>query len=601
VFIARWQNDSDEWQSWIAYTDDDGTTWTWQALSGGGVALELSSMDADDTLDQPYTSSVIQVDSNHIGLLLTAAGTSTSTRIVIINTETGTVTDTLDTSQTGGSILHAICRLAENTIAAVWFDSDSFSVNTKVYEIVDGVEDSSSSVENLFSISASAPTAISIARMSDTEYVVACNRKGSTNKGVLIGCVYNGVDTVSAGTDVDFFVNPVSYISMIRAGTGIHLYYSDSDLTRLAGVSVTSSGGTVSQGSHLAVSSRMPNQIHATNIQGDKDLIVFSNDDDSDKGYGVVVTLTSGSITFADIGIKLKDAAIAACYSAYISDTSAYVAFQAGSSLSYVTVEITGHEITAVSSETNYPAGAEGYPLIFNSTIGLVLAWRNGDPTPRFEVLSSGPGALKVLGASISKGLGDTLYLTAWGDNGELIYQVRAMADLSLVGAYSLGPCTEAELDAKTNYAMPFAAFGDDAFFYLYGRFSPASVGLSQIIYSADSGASLTVLEAGWGSAYCGSLIDDFGLVFAAWCNGNQTKLYTGQWDSVLELKSTLLFSAAINPFSMVYNFYDDSLYAAAARGNSLMVIKANSPFTSWKDITYNHSTAAGINAIVSL
>ena len=91
------------------------------------------------------------------------------------------------------------------------------------------------------------------------------------------------------------------------------------------------------------------------------------------------------------------------------------------------------------------------------------------------------------------------------------------------------------------------------------------------------------------------------GLVFAAWCNGNQAKLYTGQWDASLELKSTLLFPAAINPFSMVYNFYDDSLYAAAARGNSLMVIKANSPFTSWKDITYDHSTSNGINAIVAL
>jgi hypothetical protein len=601
VFIARWQNTSDEWRSWIVYTDDDGTTWTWQALSGGGVDLDVSAILAEPALDQPATSSIIQVDANHIALLLTADDTSATARIVIVNIETGAVTDNEGTGQTGGSILHAMCRLAENRIAAVWFDSDSFSVNTKVYDIVDGVVDNSSTMESLFSISASAPTAISIARVSDTDYIVACNRKGSTDKGVLIACSYDEVSTVTAGTDVDFYANPVSYLSMIRAGTGVHLYYSDTGLTRLAGVSLTVASTVITQGSHLAVSSRMPNQIHATNLTGDKDLIVFSNDDDSDKGYGVVVTLTSGSITFADIGIKLKDAAIAAVYSAYISDTSAYVAFQTGSTLTYLTVEITGHEITAVSSETAYPSGSEGYPLIFNSTIGLVLAWRNDDISPVYEVLSSGPGALKVLGASISKGLGDTLYLTAWGDNGELVYQVRAMADLSLVGAYSLGPCTEIELDAKTNYAMPFAAFGDDAFFYLYGRFAPSSVGLSHIIYSADSGATLTVLEAGWGAAHCGSLIDDFGLVFACWCNGNQTKLYTGLWDSVLELKSTLLYSAATNPFSMVYNFYDDSLYAAAARGNSLMVIKANSPFTSWKDITYNHSTAAGINAIVSL
>ena len=62
------------------------------------------------------------------------------------------------------------------------------------------------------------------------------------------------------------------------------------------------------------------------------------------------------------------------------------------------------------------------------------------------------------------------------------------------------------------------------------------------------------------------SIVEKEGLYFT---DATQTKLYTGQWDSVLELKSTLLFSAAINPFSMVYNFYDDSLYAAAARGSS--------------------------------
>jgi len=600
VFIARWQNTSDEWRSWIAYTDDDGSNWTWQALSGGGVDLDISAIDAETTLNQPYTSSVIQIDANHIGLLLTATGTSTSTRILIVNTESGTITDTIDTPQTGASTLHAICRLAENRIAAVWFDSDSFSVDTKVYEIVDGVEDSSSNVANLFSISSSAPTAISIARVSDTAYAVACNRTGSTNKGVLKACEYDEVDTVTAGSETEFFPSAVAYLSMIRAGTGIHLYYKDTALTRIAGVSFTVSSLVITQSSHYQVTSYLPNQISAINLSGDKDLIVFSNDDDSDKGYAVVVTMTDSSITFANIGSKIKDSTIAAIYPAYVSETSAYCAFQVGTTLTYKLLEISGYTVTA-GSEINYPSGAAGYPLIFNSTIGLVLVWRNDAATPKFEVLSSGPGALKVLGASISKGLGDTLYLTAWGDNGELVYQVRSMADLSLIGAYSLGACTEEELNNKTYFAMPYAIYGDDAFFYLYGRFAPSSVGLSQIIYSADSGASLTVLEANWGSAYCGSLIDDFGLVFAARCIGSQTKLYTGQWDVGLELKSTLLYSAATNPFSMVYNFYDDSLYAAAAASGAIMVIKANSPFTSWKDITYDHSTAAGVNAIVAL
>jgi hypothetical protein len=474
-------------------------------------------------------------------------------------------------------------------------------VNTAVYDIVAGAVDNTSSTASLLTISTTPPTAISIAAVSGTVYLVACNRKGSTDKGVLIACSYNEVDTVAAGTDVDFYPTAVDYLSMVKAGTGIHLYYKDTGLTRLAGVSITVSSLVVTQGSHVQVTEHAPNQISAINLDGDKDLICFSNDDDSDKGYAIVVTLTGGSITFASSGTKIKDAAIVAIYPAYISATSAYVAFMVGTTLTYLIVDITsGYTVTA-GSETSYPAGAVGYPLIFNSSIGLVLAWRNNDATPIFEVLGNGPGALKVLGASISKGIGDTLYLTAWGDNGELVYQVRAMSDLSLTAAYSLGLCTEEELNAKTYYAHPLAVFGDDAFVWLYGRFQPTSVGQSQIIYSADSGASLVVFESGWDSAYCGSLVDDFGLVYAAYCVPGQTKLYVGNYNESLDLKSTMTFSSETNPFGLVYNWLDDSVYAASASGGSIMVVKANSPFTVWTDITYNHGTSAGINAIVAL
>src|SRR5690606_29835003 len=150
-------------------------------------------------------------------------------------------------------------------------------------------------------------TAVSIARVSDTAYVVACNRTGSTNKGVLIACEYDEVDTVSSGSETEFFSSAVNYLSMIRAGTGVHLYYKDTTLTRIAGVSFTVSSLVITQSSHYTVTSYLPNQISAVNLSGDKDLICFSNDDDSDKGYAVVVTMTGAAITFANIGTKIKD------------------------------------------------------------------------------------------------------------------------------------------------------------------------------------------------------------------------------------------------------------------------------------------------------
>jgi hypothetical protein len=87
--------------------------------------------------------------------------------------------------------------------------------------------------------------------------------------------------------------------------------------------------------------------------------------------------MTGASITFANIGTKIKDSTIAAIYPAYISETSAYCAFQVGTTLTYTRFRIFQDTPLRPEVMSIILAGAAGYPLIFNSTIGLVLAWRN--------------------------------------------------------------------------------------------------------------------------------------------------------------------------------------------------------------------------------
>ena len=52
VFLAKWQNISGVWRSWLAYTDDNGATWTWKSLGGtptlacqelSGIPVELDN------------------------------------------------------------------------------------------------------------------------------------------------------------------------------------------------------------------------------------------------------------------------------------------------------------------------------------------------------------------------------------------------------------------------------------------------------------------------------------------------------------------------------------------------------------------------------
>ncbi len=46
VFIARWKNMSDVWRSWLAYTDDNGTTWTWKYIGGTGGGSGVTFQEA---------------------------------------------------------------------------------------------------------------------------------------------------------------------------------------------------------------------------------------------------------------------------------------------------------------------------------------------------------------------------------------------------------------------------------------------------------------------------------------------------------------------------------------------------------------------------
>ena len=595
VFIARWQNASNEWRSWLVYTANDGTDWTWASLGGGGGNATIPTYAALSTKINANFPVMLNMGNNR--LIVGFVSTGNDSVFALIDTNDGTILD-LENSSTTSAFL-AMCKLTSTRFAIIEESQDANFIFTTVYELESDALVAKANA-NIYTSLTAFPTAASMARLSDTSWIMAFNvDSSSADNGTAIAVSYNGTDTITPGTAVTFNAGTTPYLVLLEGSVGTHCYYQDDSLTDIRAVMLTTTGTAITVNSSIQISSSSVKYIGAAIMSGDKAIVAFADSADSDNLWARAITLGTSSATMG-LSKELKNAAVTAVYVTPSGVDSGYVAYRHGTNtLSYVDFSVSGHTIT-VGSETNF-AFSGAYPVIGYLATGVVYAGYDASDSNNFKVSIGGAGAIKVLGASLSKGLGDTLYLTAWGDNGELIYRVHDMADLSLLGSYSLGACTESELNAKTYFAMPLAAFGDDLFCWFYGRFNPAGLGESHIIYTADSGLSLVAFEQGWGSAYCGSLIDDFGLVFGARCAGSQTKLYTGQWNSSLELKSTLLFSAAINPFSMVYNFLDDSVYAAAAAGNSKMVIKANSPFTSWTDITYNHSTAAGVKAIVAL
>ena len=299
---------------------------------------------------------------------------------------------------------------------------------------------------------------------------------------------------------------------------------------------------------------------------------------------------------------EIKNAAVTAVYATQIGTDSGVVAFRHGTdTLSYNDFTTSGHTLT-VGSERNY--AINGFlPLVLYISSGLVLAAADSGDSNAVKVYLPGVGDVKALGISAGRALGETAYVTGWSNSGELTLSVIDVTTPAISIVYSLGSASESELDARTWVAYPHSPFAlGDEFLYVYGRMNnPAGLGTVHIIYSEDYGASWVAIEAAWGSDHCGSLIEDFGTILAIRnISGASPKLYMGDVNGLV-VRSTLIRSSRVNPFGMVYDWFSGTIHVGFATGGSVMVIRANDPFTEWVDITYNHQTGNGVKAIMVL
>ena len=74
LFIARWQNASNEWRSWLAYTNDNGATWSWLHLSGGYSSITLPVDPASTSHIHPDNPQMIDMGNNRLVITYTFPG-----------------------------------------------------------------------------------------------------------------------------------------------------------------------------------------------------------------------------------------------------------------------------------------------------------------------------------------------------------------------------------------------------------------------------------------------------------------------------------------------------------------------------------------------
>lgn len=601
VFIARWQNASDDWRSWIVHTANNGTAWTWQSIAGGSAGVTLDSAGGQSGLT-PQSRTALMLNSNQL-LSITYtedAGASGGWQVDLIDVTDGTILDSVGGSANGVSAF-AIARLSDTRFVVFGDNTDGGFSYTTVYNVSSGTM-TDLAIENVHS---EIVTAVAIERIDDTHYIVAYNKSSAgTEVGTYVIATFNGTDTITYSAETAFSGAAVSSMAMQYMETPgsdhiYDLYYSSASQLFAVQIAVNTGSYTPTTGTPQQIVNTAAAHVSIARLDDDRCICAYADGGNGDDGYAVIASIGNSSKSVGS-PVEFKDAAtIISTYCAASGDAG-YIAYtNSPEDLEYIPFTA---NVTAVSfgSAVEFPGDGE-FPVVLLDGLVFALMYKDAADDYKTKIeLSGGGNNNKALGVSLSKGIGDVIYVTYW-DTTQLAVTVF-QTDFTPLGSYSLGLCTEAQLAAKTYIAFPYVPFGEDEFCYFYGRMNdPASLGTCHIIYTDDLAQTYYLLENGFGSGYCGAFIDDFGAIYAIRNAGNQAKLYTGDIDGSLSVVSTIPIPSFVNPSGLAYSFIDDAMYAGAGRANSIMVMRSNYPFTEWTDITYNHSTASGIKAVVPL
>ena len=199
----------------------------------------------------------------------------------------------------------------------------------------------------------------------------------------------------------------------------------------------------------------------------------------------------------------------------------------------------------------------------------------------------------KGLGISIGKGAGDRVYVTVW-DGFDLYLVDYDLPTLDLFDSYNLGAAS------ATDFARPFAGYGDDNHVVVYGLMNdPYFLGTpTYVLESTDGGftAALVPVDGTWTAGSCSALwMEPDGFMYAIRNLGTSSKLYYGNAVVNLSLMSTLTFPAGVNPHAIKVDPFDLSVYAGAATAQGIMVIKSFPLYANWINMTFDHGVASDI------
>lgn len=459
---------------------------------------------------------------------------------------------------------------------------------------------------------------ISMVPVSSTQFLIAVDKDSSdADNGWVMLCSYNAVtDTVVVEDTATFASGIIWYPSLVkRDATNYEIYWSDGETnSNIKARTITVSGSTLGA---LGTSFTIRNNAtrctaEAVNVA--HTVVAFADDTDSRNGYAVIVELSAGFLTIGtsyqfNNGVTVQNASLSI---SSIGNDTFFIYASVGPNWETDTNDMRVYEgrsaaavITSVTELFDMAQGGRrlGIATLYAETI-VCLYTREDDASydPYAVAISSPANDARVLGASLSKGAGDRLYITMHTGT-ELALKVYEYPALTELAAYSLGAATPAEVSARTYWAIPYAPYGIDDQVFLLGRLNdPGGLGLVHLIVSVDAGATFDVVENGLGTSHVGAAVetDTWDAYFVVNGASSGCKLY--QYDpsgNKIDLKSTIPVTGWCQPHGITP--FGNNLIVGNGSADAKLVVYAAPPFANWFDLTFDHAVTNGLNAVVAL
>lgn len=646
LFLARWENATNEWRSWLLMTTDDGTTWTWKSVTspGGG---ELGGTCSDETPSygtevefegDPYTYFDQGISSYpyEVGYKVVARVTDTKFVIVWIYDDNGSpevqrimavcgtvsgTTISLGTEVTvytagvassGLSRVRAVGIHSEAVLVTFTDDADGINGTSKI--LVLNVSGTTLTPTTIQTFGVADNYAHNISRASDDTAILVYNDPVSQT-GVFswVGVPTSGAPTVGTPTT---FINdgsePLSMDVCALSETSFVAIWTKSPLTayELKAICYNGSAGTA-----VSVTTTVSSVIDGLRIEAlTATKVAISWLDTTGNGPSKIIistvsgnTLSLGSAQTFDSGAGGTNRS----NSMTVLDSSCVVLTLVVGDRGYTYIaSVSGTVCTFSAANEDPPTAVAGKRPDSYSTVALsgtlvvtayVERFTDGQGGQVFAMQIGTPasGDAYALGMSISKGDGSQVYVTYQDEIAtQLVLVSFSVPGLVEIVRTPLAAATVAEITALTYSAKPRAMWFDNDKVLIYGRMLYSST--EHVLYSDDGGSTFSIVEDDWGSDYCGALdVNKLGKIHAIRnISGGGGKLYVGL--GPIYPKATLPYH--VRAGALVCTITGTYLVAGArtvASGD--MISYGYPPYSSWLDITEDYPTDGSVTGLVIL